>query len=300
MTTIQDLEQQLGIQLTQQTDITSVRQFHTKCGYCCNEREEVIALAIIKTEIESIHLPASFQSLRYLNLGSNAKLKSLTFEGSLPHLEHLDISDSALESLTLPYSCGQLKWLDVSRNQIQYQILFGAELPNLKYLDVSGNQLTALELPNCPKLQYLYAADNQIDFLEIYSTSKELEVLHLRNNKLEVLPNNLLNLMALNSLYLHGNPLSKLPAEVISQDERGNSFADVRNHLLSIAEDGAAENDEIKLVLLGNSTAGKTSLLRYLTEQQYDESLSSTHGIQNRLCQAKDKAYFVNIWDFGG
>lgn len=59
------------------------------------------------------------------------------------------------------------------------------------------------------------------------------------------------------------------------------------------------QNTEIKLILIGNSTAGKTSLSRYLRERVYEHGQPTTHGIQRERWPAADDLQ-VNIWDFGG
>jgi GTPase SAR1 family protein len=60
------------------------------------------------------------------------------------------------------------------------------------------------------------------------------------------------------------------------------------------------KNTEIKLILLGNSTAGKSSLSRYLREKTYNSAQPSTHGIQTLQWQVPGHEIQVNIWDFGG
>ncbi len=80
--------------------------------------------------------------------------------------------------------------------------------------------------------------------------------------------------------------------------ERGNKvilryFAELKK--------GKIPNNEIKLILVGNSTAGKPSISRFLRERKFDKSQQSTHGgdlIQVWLPEGYDLK--INIWDFGG
>ncbi len=108
--------------------------------------------------------------------------------------------------------------------------------------------------------------------------------------------------MHLKTVYMHNNPWAGIEREHIHADETGNSWGAVRNYLQSIVnEDDRTENDEVKLVLLGNSTAGKSSLMRYLRKRKYDpDTLPSTHGIYNKLWKPEGKGFKVNVWDFGG
>jgi GTPase SAR1 family protein len=63
---------------------------------------------------------------------------------------------------------------------------------------------------------------------------------------------------------------------------------------------------DIKLIVLGNSNAGKTNLVNYLIKGTFDGARRSTHGLEvhrwlpegKRFPELKDVA--VSIWDFGG
>ncbi|MBK8194079.1 MAG: GTP-binding protein [Lewinellaceae bacterium] len=63
---------------------------------------------------------------------------------------------------------------------------------------------------------------------------------------------------------------------------------------------GGIENNEIKLILVGNSTAGKTSLVNFLIKRQYKKGEITTHGITRTYWQPEGKNMLVSIWDFGG
>lgn len=300
MTSVQQLKQTFGVPFQQQPDITALRQFHANNTFCENEDGEIIGLCACENEFETIQLPASLtQHLEYLNLSDNPKLRHLTFEGSLPVLKHLDISDSKVEVLSLPPGMEVLDWLDVSRNQLK-ALNFSGQLPCLRYLDLSDNQVTTLTVPDGRSLQYLYAQKNRLSECQISPAATKLEVLHLKENQLEALPASILSLTSLEALYVYGNPLSSLPQSSIAEGENASSLENIRNYLLSITQDDTIANDEIKLVLLGNSTAGKSSLLRFLIKGKYERELSSTHGIQNKLWILDNGSLKVNVWDFGG
>jgi len=279
-------------------NIEAIRRFDAKHSYCLDDQDRIIGVASIESDIEQITLDTPFRHLQYLNLGDNTQFKSLTFAVPMPQLRHLDVSDSALEALQLPMGFEALEWLDVSRNQLKELRLEGA-FPALRYLDISDNQIEEFSI-NAINLKYAYLLKNRLKRLVFQSIAVQLELLDLKNNQLEQLPSNLLGFEGLQALYIHGNPLSSIPQESIPQEEYSNALDDIRNYLSSITEDEAIPNDEVKLILLGNSTAGKSSLLRYLIERKFDESLSSTHGIQNTLWQAEQTDFKINVWDFGG
>src|SRR5690606_7102332 len=61
----------------------------------------------------------------------------------------------------------------------------------------------------------------------------------------------------------------------------------------------------LKVIVLGNSTAGKTSLVKYWGNKTFDERQVSTHGIYTPMDipvqgGQHDRTFRVNVWDFGG
>ncbi len=279
-------------------DIISIRRFAHNQAYCLNEQQQIIGLAVRGTEVKEVNLLPELQQLQYLNISDNPNLQRIRFPAEgMPELVHLDLSGNALEECVLPEDCGQLERIDISSNQLQ-SIEFQGTLPALWLLELNGNQLEHFRI-DAPALKYAYLIQNQLTKVEFTHPPRQLELLHLRNNRLDELPANILEFTGLKLLYLYGNPLRNLPTESIPQEESSNALAAIRNIYESRRGD-TLENDEVKLVLLGNSTVGKSTLLRYLLERDYDDQLSSTHGIENRLWMPAEEDFKVNVWDFGG
>ncbi len=300
----QALRQVFGVNFIKQADITELRQYHHPNTFCCNTEGELIGIFSSENDYTDITIPADWQALAYLNLSDNKNLQSLTFEGSLPRLRHLDVSDSQLSELTLLMGFDALRWLDVSRNKLGNLNLAG-NFPKLTYCDFSSNQLGVLEIPDCPKLQFLYLNDNQLVNLSFSTTLPALEILHLRNNKLENLPENFLALTSLETLYLHGNPLSSIPKEHISEDEEGNSYEGVWDYLQELSK-GDVINNRAKLIIVGNGRVGKTSIYRRLADEPFNAQEQYTHGVQlgelnkEKLPDVKTDELQLQVWDFGG
>lgn len=264
---------------------------------------ELRYLNLSENKLSAFSIPDSLSKLTLLNLSENESLTAVQFpETKLNQLHQLHLHDCRIRQLTIPDGLTALDWLDVARNKELKAITFQGDCPKLTYLDLSGNALTKFALPvGFAKLKYLYLVDNRVEELLFSSDLPRLNTLHLRNNQLKGLPSNFLALKKLETLYLHGNPIEQFSPESIHEDERGNSLQEVRNTLLSLKEDKPIPNDEVKLVLLGNSTAGKSSLMRFLSTGIYEEnSLSSTHGILNEIWEPDGEKFKVNIWDFGG
>ncbi|WP_282776073.1 COR domain-containing protein [Phaeodactylibacter xiamenensis] len=179
MVPAQQLEQLFGTSFSPQPNIPTLRQFHANNAYCTDEEGNIIGICFCENEREEVVIPESFSKLQYLNLSDNAELRSLTFEGALPQLWHLDFSDSAIEVLKLPDGFEQLKWLDGSRNQLKSFVPAGT-FPKLGHLDLSGNQLPdfgAGLLQKFPNLERLYLKDNPFPSTKITSVNREANCL---------------------------------------------------------------------------------------------------------------------------
>ncbi len=100
-----------------------------------------------------------------------------------------------------------------------------------------------------------------------------------------------------NSIFLGNNPLDSPPIEIV---ERGKK--EVVKYLLSLESEEKQPLTEVKLLLVGDGGAGKTSLIKRLLGLNFDEKESTTHGININNWKIKDdtKEIQVNIWDFGG
>lgn len=124
------------------------------------------------------------------------------------------------------------------------------------------------------------------------------------NNKISQLPAEILDLGLEikwkfelgDGIFLEGNPLESPPVEIIKQ---GNEA--IRQYFKSLEGEKQALN-EVKVLLVGEGAAGKTSLVKRLLGQDFDKDESQTHGINiNTWKITVDKTKIkVRLWDFGG
>lgn len=166
--------------------------------------------------------------------------------------------------------------------------LIRSELANIRGLNVSFNQLTSFVLPSgMLQLEWLDVSDNDL---------KEFK-----------LP---LDILGLKRIHLERNPaLASPPPEVVKQGSEG-----VLAWYASFKKDSPEKQDtyikEIKILLVGEGLAGKTSLLKQIKGEPFDQHESQTHGVTvesiplstldmfKKYEALKDvKAHF---WDFGG
>jgi small GTP-binding protein len=217
---------------------------------------------------------------------------------------------------TLPPEIGQLTALAVlssDSNELTTLPPEIGQLTALRRLSLNNNQLTKLppEIGQLTALTRLFLSNNQFTRLspEI-ALLRALKTLHLGNNQLATLPPELRELKALEMLFLHANPALGLPDSVLgpsSTDILGNLLL-VPNHVSNILnfyfalKRGAQPLHEVKLVLIGRGSVGKTSLVRALLGKPFNEQETETPGIGIGTWElacggVKVK---VHVWDFAG
>ncbi|MFN0035502.1 MAG: leucine-rich repeat domain-containing protein [Saprospiraceae bacterium] len=153
------------------------------------------------------------------------------------------------------------------------------QLPRLEALNLRGNAITALPgLEKMANLHYLDLCDNAlIDF---------------------ALPE---GVDGLEHLWLYGNEgLTSPPPEIVRQGR----FA-LRNYFKELEEQGSEVVYEAKMLILGDASAGKTTLARKVENPDAtppDQVKDSTTGIVVTKIQLTDTvpAFTMHIWDFGG
>lgn len=133
----------------------------------------------------------------------------------------------------------------------------------------------------------------------------------LSNNALSSLPKGLLEL-ELTGLWLHGNPALGLSSSVLGPYEE-NAYRrhdepaprDPRSILAAFFASRAQDSEplnEVKLVLVGRGSAGKTSIARRLVKNTFSQLQKETQGIDiarwKLNCGAREVR--VNLWDFAG
>jgi len=168
-------------------------------------------------------LALSFKKIEQLNKGvddvkdvltADLQENNLTDIKSLEtfqNLTSLNVSNNKIKGLSLfcvDEAFPNLKWLNVSSNQLKE--MPNIKLPKLEYLDISHNitmekvadgwtghptvrKIRSLEtkfktfavFKNCPMLEELYMAKNQLTTLGGWESLPKLKILHLRGNKIE-------------------------------------------------------------------------------------------------------------------
>ncbi|AKB32454.1 hypothetical protein MSSIH_1764 [Methanosarcina siciliae HI350] len=289
-----------------------------------SELKNLTQLNISDNQLTS--LPSEISELKYLtqlDMSIN-KFTSLPPEISeLKNLIQLNISDNQLTSL--PSEISELKnltQLDMSINKFISLPPELIELKSLTQLYISDNQLTSLppEISELKNLTQLNISYNHLTSLppEI-SELKNLTQLSISYNHLTSLPPETLELdpkikwveeprfipkslktrsrlRRMNGIFLQGNPFENPPVEIV---EKGREA--VINYLESL-EDGKKPLNEVKVLLVGEGGAGKTSLVKRIFGEEVDGNEPQTQGINIRkwTVQNGEREIKTNFWDFGG
>ncbi|HFQ4980967.1 TPA: COR domain-containing protein [Vibrio vulnificus] len=262
-----------------------------------NTRNSVILSNIDTSMLESIrswgsttvHFDTDLPSLTSLLMHSNHtneefKLSWLKFAPSLCDL-HLSNRKISID-IDKNWRHSSLTTLNASGSQLD-NINFLSRFPNLERLHLPNNNINSLEpLINLKNLKHVDLSDNNIidippELSEVFEF--ETEYRHYSYNEKRII--------------ISHNPLISPPIEIV---ERGQKA--VKPYFDSML--GAIEElNEAKIVFLGNGEVGKTSLMKALVGEKFNNKERTTHGINIKKYSVPiNERYSVDasIWDFGG
>ncbi|MAT98393.1 MAG: hypothetical protein CL608_14715 [Anaerolineaceae bacterium] len=180
-------------------------------------------------------------------------------------------------------------------------------LTRLTHLSFTNNQLLTVppEVWQLIELRVLALGRNQLTSVppEIEQLTK-LKKLYLWGNQLTGVPPEITHLTKLEKLDLRGNPESPIPPEIVAQHDNAPA---ILAYLREQQKTPSRPLNEAKLILVGQGGVGKTSLVKRLLGQGFDETENQTEGINieswsldvNRPRQGV-VPIALNIWDFGG
>ena len=284
-------------------------------------------------------LPAVISQLTALSALdlSHTGLKSLPCEiGALVELTRLDLSHNPLGALpgelgrlalltrlyltdnrldTLPPELGGLASLTrlyLSHNRLRALPGELGQLANLTRLDLSDNLLETLppEIGQLARLTVLELSNNNLADLppELGQLAK-LTVLSLMANRLTALPQSLATLEMLERLFLHDNPALQLAPSILGADprlphaQRPTAAKSILGFYFARLTGQTRPLDEVRLILLGSSGAGKTSLAQALRDLPIRDREVSTPGIALGICTLEGSGgqpVTARIWDCSG
>ena len=254
-------------------------------------------------------------NLRSLDLTGNQIIDIRSLE-KLSGLHDLNLGKNPISDRSILAKLSSLRRLTLQSSQIT-DCSFLEKLASLQYLNLRQNQITDIHcLKKLNELQYLDLGENQLSDIGVLSNLPALLILSLEKNPIFDLSSleELVNLPYLMELILYGireNSLN-IPPEHFGNSSEDNCLESLKGYFASIKK-GATQTHEVPVILVGNSTAGKTSLLEFMRHQTFPPAADhSTHGVVpavwvpdtsvlgDTVVQTSDNQLQFYFWDFGG
>lgn len=246
---------------------------------------------------------ASLNRLKTLHFSHN-ELTSLSPEiGELSSLIWLSLHGNSLRRL--PREIGQLSGLQrliISQNKLQQLPRQIGQLTRLTEIVLDNNRLTRLpvEIAELINLTNLDAGNNFLQELPPeLGRLNNLQFLNISNNRLRDLPTELSQLYQLRELVLAGNGI-QMPPELLSKPGQP---ASILKFYVANRSGAKRSLNEAKMLVVGQGSVGKTSLIKRLAKGTFNPNENKTEGIEIqkwRVSTHRSPLVTLNIWDFGG
>ena len=230
------------------------------------------------------------------NVNGNLSLENV-FQGEYPSITKLAFINCGLKRIpdTFAKHFPNARILSLANNRLKAIPDCVGDLVNLQSLQISHNKLETCPetIGQLSQLKKIYCAHNKLTTLPatLANLSDSLKVVDMRHNAIRSLPTAVTSLVGqLMQFQCSNNPLTK---------QVGNSKKDVVNYLEELQE-GIASNKEIKLVVVGEQTVGKTTLVKALrsTSGTCKDVVDKTDGIEITNLEINDIKF--KIFDTGG
>lgn len=283
------LEVQVGeyVQSTSSNDNSDVLYFRKHLSLLDKK-----ALDIAKLKIQDC-IKSKSQILELQGLGLFEIPEEIS---KIKNLLVLNLNNNNLSDIEVIANQKSIKELFLINNKIS-NIEHFKSLTNLTTLELSSNEIIEIEsLAKLVNLEKLLLNNNRIVNINALKHLKMLRVLTLNDNPINIKLKNLKPIVnqwkSIETLHLPIN-IAGIP-EGIERDI---------NAIKEFFKASRTEkNNVLKIILIGNTTVGKSSLVDWLTTKKIPKRLS-THGI--RIINYEDyeitgKLYQINFFDFGG
>ncbi len=287
------------------------------------------SLNLNNNQISDISGLEKLANLTSLDL-SNNQISEIKGFDRLTNLTSLDLSNNQISEIKGFDRLTNLTSLDLSNNQIN-EIKGFDRLVNLTSLDLSNNQISDISgLEQLTQLSYFNLSKNPIKYI---NKALEIDVLDLSStalNDLSVFVDEIAadrkvlweqararrgksKAIADANFIYHGYDYHAKKAIYVKDCHNLKKPAPewimlgsnmVKQYFEAIEEQGEEELNEVKVLLVGDGGAGKTSLAYRLAQPKADLPIAEkrTRGIEiyDWKYTKNRKKYHIHLWDFGG
>ncbi|KPI96791.1 Leucine-rich repeat-containing protein 40 [Papilio xuthus] len=207
--------------------------------------------------------------LTFLDISHNKLTELPPGMGYLVRLVDLNLSHNELTELPPDIvNLRELRKMNISHNNLKKLPTMG-ELRKMEILDANHNDIEKLpDFYGCTALKEIYIANNFIKEIteEFCDQMQHLNVLNIRDNKIELLPENISLLQRLKRLDLTNNNLNKLPRNL-----------GLLSQLQSISMDG----NKLSFVRQDIIRGGTDRMMKYLRDRIAEEVDSDSKILHN-------------------
>lgn len=266
-------------------------------------------LRLYDNEINDLSPLAGLKALLQLRC-SSTKVTDLSPLKGLAALQYINFSSTQVSNLSPLAGLAALQQIRCWKTQVT-DLIHLAGLAQLQKLDCSWTQVSNLSpLAGLTALQELDCSKTQVSDLSPLAGLTALQQVKCSLTKVSdlrpILPriekgipvkweNNFEDKKT--AILVFDCPLICPPVEFAMESPQA-----VRDYFEELGEDGQRLN-EVKVVFLGEASAGKTSLVKQLMGEQFDQKESQTHGIRIRkmdFAMSDGDTVAAHLWDFGG
>jgi len=275
-----------------------------------NKLTKLEHLILKNNKIKFIYSLEKFHNLKSLDLEQNNIIQIIIFK-NMPNLIELNLGSNNLFNISTLSNLKNLTILSIDNNKfsnIEVLRLFF----HLRFLKLCKNKIKNISpLKNLSNLENLYLWENLIEDITPLKELKNLKTLYLGKNPIEVIPEWITDFdMEIKwgeqtmdnsgEITFFNNLIKTPPIEILKQGKET-----IKRYFNKVKLEGIDYIYEAKLTLVGEGSAGKTSLQVRLMNPSTSlpKKDKRTRGIKIydwKFKKIKTKEHVAHIWDFGG
>ncbi len=281
----------------------SLRNFFVR-----NRNGEIIALGINELSLKSEDLKhiKGLNNLIFLSLTTNS-ITDISDIFPKPKLKYLYLGSNKITNITPIAQSLLLEELAIWFNPIEDLTSLSA-LTNLRELYCQRAAIKSLDfIRSLNHLEIINISYNEISDISILAEMTDLKEVDLTNNNIKIIPKQVAEsfgwlsqrrVNANKSLRLSRNPLEYPPNSVLQLGQES-----IKNYYEASESFGYEPLSEGRIIVVGDGSAGKSSLIERVLHNSFAQGKTQTNGIfieQWELTHLDSRNLTFHIWDFGG
>lgn len=260
--------------------------------------------------LKSLHLSNFKQCYTDVDSLTFPKVTTLTLQnhedGNLlqcfPNIENLITDLSPHNLMTFIVNPGKITNIYLVNCDNIYNLEHIEIFPNIEKLSISDSSIESIKgIEELKKIKFLEinGCDNLINIEPLLNNESIIKFELYFTTPISISWNLTQKLFLKNIFTTYDNEINceHVPNEITTNDNNKN----IELWYNEIIKNGYSIPSSVKVMILGNGRIGKTQLSRRLRGERYDDTISSTHGIDVFNIKAKHNSDIkLQTWDFGG